>query len=362
MTGGDRGTQRLRIAMAPLPTPHGNPFIRQMATELRANGCDVGEASVRTAFSADVLHLHWPDHFVSRSSALLSARGALKVLLMASVMRLRGRAVVWTVHNLRPHESRHPRVEGAFWPAFTSIVSGCVYLSEAGRRTAVASLPRLAGAYSAVVPHGSYLGVYPGYEGSSAEARRSLGLPPESSPLLFFGQIRAYKNVPGLLEAFAAIDAPDARLVIAGGGPDADLNTRIAQAADADPRVVLTGRVEDDDVLRVTTACVGAVLPFHDVFNSGSLFLALSAGRPVLVPRTDVFAELQEAIGPGWIVFFEPPLDAADLVGFASSARALVETDTVPDLSAFDWKHLGPRIVELYSSLVASHGRRRRAP
>ena len=343
------------VAMAPLPTPRGNPFGGQMAAGLRAEGCTVTAASVRTALRADVLHLHWPDHFVNRAGALMSLRGAAKVLLMASLMRLRRRAVVWTVHNLAPHDRRHPAVERPFWPLFTRLVSGCVFLTAAGRDAARAALPALRRTRAVVVPHGSYAGVYPPFDGTPADARRSLGLPADSLPLLFFGQLRPYKNVPGLVDAFAHLADPRLRLVVAGDGPDRALVGEIARLAAADGRVVVTGRVEDDDVQRVAAAAVGLVLPYQDVFNSGSLFLGLSLARPVLVPRTDVFAEVRGQVGEDWVRLFDPPLRPADLERFADAAAGLVASGATPDLSAFAWRRLAGQLVGFYRSLLARH-------
>lgn len=350
----------LRVAMAPMPSAQGNPFVRQMAQALAADGCAIEGASVASALRADVLHLHWPDHFVNRTAGrLASVRGAVKVLLMALLVRARRRAVVWTVHNLRPHDARHPGVERAFWPVFTRLVSGCVYLTSAGMAAAEATFPALRRTARTVVPHGSYTEVYPVYPGTPADARRSLGMPPDAAPLVFFGQIRAYKNVPGLLSAFSRLDDPGARLIVAGSGPDERLIGEIGRDADSDGRVVITGRVEDDDVGRVMSAAVGAVLPYHDVFNSGSLFLALSFARPVLVPRTDVFAEVQAQVGEAWVRFFDPPLSAADLRRFRDDAVALTGEETRPDLTAFDWHQLGPRIVVFYRGLVPTPRRAR---
>jgi len=346
------GPDGLRVAMTPLPTPRGNPFIRQLATELVAGGCTLTGASLRAAWHADVLHLHWPDHAVSRDGWSASLRGATKVVLMCAIVRARRRAVVWTVHNLRPHDRRHPGVERMFWPVFTRLVSGCVFLTAAGRDAALAALPGLRHARTVVVPHGSYQGVYPDFNGSDDDARRSLALPADASPLVFFGQLRAYKNVPGLLAAFAALDDPAARLVVAGDGPDEQLIATVRRAADLDDRIVVTGRVADDDVQRVMRAGVGAVLPFHDVFNSGSMFLALSLGRPVLVPRTEVFAEVRRGVGAAWVEFFDPPLAPADLARFARTAGDLVASGATPDLAAFAWPRLGAQIVEFYRTLV----------
>lgn len=351
-------TTPLRVAMVPLPSPRGNPFLHQMVERLEAHGVIVGGASFAQAARADVLHLHWPDHFVSRSTAWLSLRGGARILLMAALVRARGRAVVWTVHNLGPHEPLHPAVERAFWPMFTRLVSGCIFLTAAGRSAAVHAFPQLARTTYAVVPHGSYSGYYPAFDGTPDAARLSVGLPPTSRPLLFFGQVRRYKNVPGLLRAFADVSDATARLVVAGSGPEPDLLAEVAKAAREDERVVVTGRVEDADVERVIASAVGAVLPYHDVFNSGSLFLALSGHRPVLVPETQVFAEVRRQVGPMWVRFFEPPLTAEDLEGFADDAAELVASGARPDLREFAWERIGPRIVAFYASLLPrrSHG------
>ncbi len=345
------GTPALRVAMVPLPSPRGNPFLHQMVERLEADGVRVVGASFAEAARADVLHLHWPDHFVSRSTTWLSLRGGARVLLMAALVRARRRAVVWTVHNLGPHERLHPGVERAFWPVFTRLVSGCIFLTAAGRTAAVRAFPRLARTASAVVPHGSYSGFYPPFDGTPEAARASVGLPSAARPLLFFGQVRRYKNVPGLLRAFADVSDPAARLVVAGSGPEPDLLAEVDRAAREDERVVVTGRVEDADVERIVAAAVGAVLPYHDVFNSGSLFLALSGHRPVLVPETEVFAEVRGQVGPQWVRFFEPPLTADDLEGFAAAAADLVASGARPDLRELDWERIGPRIVAFYASL-----------
>lgn len=338
------------VAMAPLPTARGNPFIGQMAAELTANGCTLIGASLRGAAAADVLHFHWPDHFVNRESTWQSVRGAVKVVLMCMVVRARRGAVVWTVHNLKPHDRRHPRVERVFWPVFSRLVSGRIFLTEAGRDLAAPGLRP--GSATVVIPHGSYEGVYPAYGGSPLAARQALGLLAESAPLLFFGQIRSYKNVPGLLGAFSALLDRSARLVIAGDGPDRELIESIRSAAAEDGRVLVTGRVDDADVQRITAAAVGVVLPYHDIFNSGSLFLALSMARPVLVPRSEVFSEVRQHVGAAWIEFFDPPLSSDDLVQFTRSAAALVASGTRPDLDAFKWERLGTQIVDFYEALL----------
>src|SRR5690606_33601886 len=119
-----------------------------------------------------------------------------------------------------------------------------------------------------------------------------------------------------------------------------------------DARIRLIGRVEDEDVQRVSDAAVGFVLPYRDIFNSGSLFLALSMGRPALVPASDVFAETQALVGQEWVQMFEPPLTAPDLERFTAHAAALVAEGRRPDLDRFAWDRLGPGIVAFYRRLL----------
>lgn len=350
--------RELLVAMAPMPSPKGNPFVWQMAAQLERNDCRLTPLSLAAACRADVLHFHWPDHFVSRPSALSGVRGATKVVLSCLLMRARGRAVVWTVHNLKPHDTRHSWLERAFWPVFTALLTGCICLTTAGRTSALDRFPRLRTKQVAVVAHGSYAGVYPEFDGAAADARDGLGLPADSSPLLFFGQIRPYKNVPALLEAFASVDDPGARLIVAGESPDPSLMAALHEAAARDGRVTMTGRVADEDVQRVFTASVGAVLPFRDVLNSGSVFLALSLRRPVLVPVTSVFTEIAQQVGAEWLTLFDPPLSPEMLTDFTAHARALTGSGTQPDLSAYDWEVLGAQIVAFYRTMLAGRSGR----
>lgn len=362
MPAGARGARRgslatspLMVAMAPMPSPKGNLFVWQMAEQMRRQGCQLTPLSLATARRADVLHLHWPEHFVNRASAWSGVRGATKVVLCCLVARARSRAVVWTVHNLKPHDAQHPWLERVFWPVFTALLTGSICLTSAGRSSALARFPRLRRKPCEVIAHGSYAGVYPAHEGGRRAARVALGLPADSCPLLFFGQIRPYKNVPGLLRAFAAVDDDAARLLVAGDCPDPAYAQALHEEAGRDGRVTMTGRVADEDVQGCFAASVGVVLPYLDVFNSGSLFLALSLGRPALVPRTSVFTEIQEQVGAEWLTFFDPPLVPEALAGFTAHARILTETGSHPDLSSYDWDVLGGQIVAFYRAMLA-HG------
>ena len=55
-----------------------------------------------------------------------------------------------------------------------------------------------------VIPHGSYVGVYPPGR-PRAEVRRSLGLDDQTRVFLSFGHLRGYKDLDVLFDAFAQV-------------------------------------------------------------------------------------------------------------------------------------------------------------
>src|SRR5262249_45373307 len=149
----------------------------------------------------------------------------IAALLLA---RLLGYRVVWTVHNALPHE-RHTLDRALRWLLVRS--ARLVVHAEAAR----AALPptRLPAAGG---PPGHYIRRYPD-ELSAADARRTLGLATPDRVFVCFGQLRAYKGVGALLDAFAGLPGPGLRLVIAGR-PATDADAEIVRtAARCDPRV-----------------------------------------------------------------------------------------------------------------------------
>jgi beta-1,4-mannosyltransferase len=114
-----------------------------------------------------------------------------------------------------------------------------------------------------------------------------------------------------------------------------------------DPRVLrIPGYLNDAELARVIRAADHVVLPYRRVLNSGSAMLALTLGRPVLLPRTPTFEALAEHVGPGWVALFDGTPDAARL-----SALGEEERPAPVDLSWCSWE----RITEMLSSLWATH-------
>jgi glycosyltransferase involved in cell wall biosynthesis len=345
---------RHAMAVAALPRRlDTNPYCELLYDHVEKLGVAVvdGRSGVRWLVRARrrvaVLHFHWPErHF--RQGSLASALG---FALRLCVARFLGYRIVWTVHNAVPHEGTGAgdRLVRAVLRRVARLVVHC----EAARRTLGPS-----GRDALVIPHGSYVGRYPNGI-TPAAARQRLGLEPEARVFLAFGQVRPYKNLDALARVFRGLDAPDARLVIAG---EPVCGTRLALVDD--PRVRLFLRhVEDAEVQVFFNAADLVVLPYRAVLTSGAAMLALSFGRGVVAPRLGCLAELERS---GAVCLYDP--EAPD--GLADALRRALALD--PTLlgqkarrfvRGLSWDAIARRHLAAYGfapalSVVAATGRR----
>ena len=114
---------------------------------------------------------------------------------------------------------------------------------------------------------------------------------------LFFGRVQEYKGVEDLLAAFLAMpDDGAAHLTVAGQCDDPSLRSRLyAMAQRGGARVLLRlERVSDEELAELLVCADVVVLPFRRVTTSSSAMLALSYGRPLIVPDLAGLADLPD--------------------------------------------------------------------
>jgi beta-1,4-mannosyltransferase len=287
----------MRVAMSHYPSTD-NPYTQKLGDELRLLGVEVSGVKSSAMFllkspaalRAEVLHVHWPEHFVVASSYLKTLAKSTAFLLQLIVLRLLGTRIFWTVHNLMEHERRHARTQRLFTCIMARLAN---HLFVHGRVAAgiVAESFGVRETKICVIAHPSYIGEYPN-DTNAVEARRRLGIPPQAFVFLFLGQIRAYKGLEGLIEAFERVDAEDARLVVAGKPHSRLVDEQVREDVQKDQRIVyFPGRVEGDDLQFFYHSANAVVLPFGEVLTSGSLLLAMSFGKPVILPDVPTLCE-----------------------------------------------------------------------
>jgi glycosyltransferase involved in cell wall biosynthesis len=249
------------------------------------------EIAARRRTGARLIHLHWVFNFALPGARRFPAsRRLAQVWFLAwlRICRVLDMRLVWTVHNVLPHEP----VFADDVSARRSLVEACD-LTLAHSESALAELAALGAVArrSAVIPHGPIVASASG--GSMDSPSRRSG----PSRFLFFGRVHEYKGVDDLLSAFMTVlDDVPAHLTIAGQCDDPGLRSRLQELArPGGARVVLRlERIPDEEVSGMLAAADVVVLPFRRVTTSGSAMLALSYGKPLIVPDLPALADLPD--------------------------------------------------------------------
>ncbi len=344
------------------PAGGGNPYTSLLYQHLSALGAEVLDFSplVLLRSSKAIWHLHWPERMLNRRSGTAACLRAAALLALAFLARLRKTRLIWTVHNLVPHEYDHVWVGRWFWPAFIRQLSGFIALSALGKQLIEERHPLLRRVPGFIIPHGHYRGAYPDSV-SQADARAALGLPPDAQVAAFVGQVRPYKNVPHLVDTFRQIPGEQAWLLIAGQPYGPALREAVLKTAGAAPRVHLALDFLPETALQTYLRAADLiVLPFAEILNSGSALLALSFDRPILVPRKGAIAELEGDLGPEWVRAYAGALTPSILAGALEAAHR-DPPGRCKALNEFGWESLAKRTLEAFHS-IGDGSRPRRLP
>ena len=181
------------------------------------------------------------------------------------------------------------------YPLFERAVDaslGVIVHNQVTRDRVLASRPL---ARIATVPHHLSLEGLPAV--SPEQARRELGIEPETFAVATFGFLTASKRPGVLLRAFARLrrEVPQARLLIVGEvSPHFDFDRVFTP--DLREGVTITGRLEIDRFLLYMRACDVAVNLRHPTAGetSGTVIRLLGLGKPLIVNETGSFAEIPD--------------------------------------------------------------------
>ena len=99
--------------------------------------------------------------------------------------------------------------------------------------------------------------------------------------------------------------------------------------------------VSDEELVDEITSSSLVVLPYREkMHNSGVVLVALSLGRPVLVPASPTNQALRDEVGEQWIIQYEGEL-TPEILTRALQDVASRSPEAEPALSDRDWKHVG---------------------
>ncbi len=194
------------------------------------------------------------------------------------------------------------------------------------------------------------------HPGDRAAARRALDLPTEGLWIGIVATLRSWKGHLYLLEAFAQLQTPGARLVIVGDGPMRDVLAERVRALGIGERVVMAGERRDPEnwMRAFDLFC----LPSYA--NEGvpqALMQAMLCGLPVI---TTPVGAIPEIISDGRTGMLVPARDADALATtidqlLADPARraALGEAARLDALARFGYERMIDRMEAAFTAAVA---------
>ena len=318
------------IVLGVTPVARSNPFQSLLYREFFRQGIAVAPVTDPMTFSglssiSDVegvrvgIHLHWLSFVLSGAQDLAEARKAVREFGdLLDAFRSKGGMVVWTVHNVLPHDATYVDEEIALRNMVAASATAIHVMSEA-TLAAVDGTVRLDPNRVIVAPHPSYVGAYPDFA-TRDDARLALGIEPDELVYVMFGAIKPYKGLDALLDAFDVVQRRSqrrVRLVVAGQPDQSPSAQRFVDRCRVHPFVLIRpSKVPAEHVQYYLRAADVGIAPYERVLNSGATVLYTTFGLPSVVPAVGA---LRASLPPNAHVAFDHPTKLPDALLEAAS-------------------------------------------
>lgn len=285
------------IACLPVAGPE-NPYQQLMRTGLNGDkrlrafsgvpGKFLGIAFTTLKYKPDYIHFDWVVSYYYRRWRWLTYASVPLFCGQVLLARWLGVKLVWTLHNLLPHDAAEAGVH-RFCQRF--LARRCEWVRVFGLNSVerAANELRIPADKFRVVPEGDYTGMYPNLI-SQESARERLRLPTLGKVFLYLGLIKPYKGVLELAQVFRQTRQPDDFLLIVGKIMDVKYGEDLKASLSAN--IALVDKFIPADELQVYfKAADVVVLPFHKIENSGSVIMAMGFAKPIIAPGAGSVAE-----------------------------------------------------------------------
>lgn len=269
----------------------------------------------------DVIHVHWETTILGNDNLWTS----ISWLFALSVARFRRAAIVYTVHNIEPHEAPLSPVWSALRSVFDLLVSGLIFHHPDDRPAVISARPRLSHKEWVTIPH-PHLRVH-GPPVNKLAARRRLGI--DRSCVLFVipGVVRKNKQIDVAIRLLCNLGCetePSVELLVAGQPTDDATRVELERlAAPCQNTELRFGGLTDAALVDLICASDAVVCLYSSALTSGTAHLALSYDRPVVGLSRGSLPNMEHDFGPEWF-FLTDQVDqrtAEDWVAWIETRR-----------------------------------------
>lgn len=349
--GAVHGNTRKEVLFIPFLSE--NPYQSMLSNALGKLDINVrGANSVRKVplfgkHSPDAIHLHWLPRFHRGLKENIKLHAFYLRLFLLKIL---GKKIVWTAHNLYSHDAEavdreHTLTRGVLAAATGVIVHSPTAIALVRDEFSVAHVEKIVS-----IPHGNYL---PCYKNDMPRilARQQLGLEDADTVFLFLGNIRPYKGVNELVYAFRKIPNADVRLLIAGKAfCDADMG-ELKKLVAADSRILMQpGFIADDRLQVYFNACDAVVYPYRNILTSGAVVLGMSFAKACIAPNIGCIPDYLDRHGA---FLYDPTLESGLFDAIRRAYRdkerlAGMGQHNLKKAEQWDWDQIATQTAKLY--------------
>jgi beta-1,4-mannosyltransferase len=249
-----------------------------------------------------ILHIHWTSFVLNGMQSYDAAKKKLEDFRRSiDSFKGRGGRIVWTLHNIIPHDSRYPDLEIEAQQILADEADVLHVLSDASAEMMSSALA-IDKRKLLTVPHPNYRTTYEDYV-TRNNARLEFGIGPKDRVYVLLGALKAYKGLNRLLDAFDAFCASDPsipRLLLVGGNPDGspEASEFVARCQDH-PNVLIDNKIIASHFVQnyLRAADVG-LAPYTRMLNSGAVLLYQTFDLPVIASDVPaIWEDMPDEIG-----------------------------------------------------------------
>jgi glycosyltransferase involved in cell wall biosynthesis len=281
---------------------------------------------------------------LSNTNKLLMYLSEIYFYFFIFILSLLGYKLVWTVHNLIPHERTFIHDNKVLIKLLSS--SSSLVVLNTDTYELLKTQYGVSENKMTKLPIGNYIGIYKSYPEVPGNT---------ITRLLFVGQIRPYKGIEDLINAFTQINPrQNVKLTIIGKCPSIEYWDKLKTMTDSIKDIFMANRyVSDDDLGKLLANSDIVALPFKKVTNTSTAILAFSMHKPVIAPLLGSIKDYPSNTGFYYNADNKDGLRKAIL--FAMTHKRLIKKYSDKALEyakTLDWNLISLKTASIYKSLL----------
>jgi len=235
----------------------------------------------------DILHLHWIhpyfDHIVWDKKWTFYLK-LFYYSLDLVLLRLRGIKIIWTVHNLISHETSNFKNELICRKTLSLLCNKMIAHSHSAKKI-ISSTYNINPKKITVIPHGNYCNFYHLNSSNMIKAKSQYKIIESDIVVLFIGSVRKYKGIDNLISSFKKTKNPHIKLIVAGKPLEQKDEEWLVKAASSHTNIILDLRfIPDNEIAAIISLANVVIIPFVKTLSSGSVILAMSFKKALILP------------------------------------------------------------------------------